>query len=400
MTGTPQVGPFMCSTLRLRRWRFDFLLLPTLLCLVALPAAQVLAQAHPSSLPPNQPGDISTYDPTRPEVQPNLGLDQDPVMSPDLQDNAPVSARAARANETGSGLQKNKSGVFTLQENVNEVLLNCTVLDQKGRLVTGLKGTDFRLWEDNVPQTIDSFQHQDLPVSLGILVDNSGSMRDKRAAVSLAALDLVKASNPADAAFVVNFSDRAYLDQTFTSNLAAVERGLAHFEARNTTALYDAVVASANELANHAKQPKQVVLIITDGADNASRMSLEQAIRQVQNLGGPVVYSIGLLFDDDKEEAQKAKMALQSLSAETGGIAYFPPSLDDVEPIAEEVARDIRNQYILGYHSTQPPSLGGYRRVRVEASTPRGGRLVVRTRKGYFPKAVAAGSAGTQAPLP
>ena len=388
----------LCVRARCRR--FQSFLVPSLLCLVALVVSGARAQTHPSSPPPNQPVNIATYDPTKPEIQPRLSLDQDPVMSPDPEDNAPVSAQAALANETGSGLQKNKSGVFTLQENVNEVLLNCTVLDQKGRLVTGLKSSDFHLWEDNVPQTIDSFQHQDLPVSLGILVDNSGSMRDKRAAVSLAALDLVKASNPADAAFVVNFSDRAYLDQTFTSNLAALQRGLARFDARSTTALYDAVVASATELANHAKQPKQVVLIITDGADNASRMSLQQAIRQVQNLGGPVVYSIGLLFDVDKDEARNARTALQELSAETGGIAYFPPSLDDVDQIAGEVARDIRNQYILGYHSTQPPSLGGYRTVRVEASTPHGGRLIVRTRKGYFPKANASGSAAVAVPHP
>ena len=165
----------------------------------------------------------------------------------------------------------------------------------------------------------------------------------------------------------MNFSDRAYLDQNLTSNSAALERGLSRFDSRSTTALYDAVVASANELANHAKQPKQVVLIITDGADNASRETLEQAIRRVQNLGGPVVYSIGLLFGDDSEESQIARKALETLSEETGGIAYFPNSLQDVDEIAQEVARDIRNQYTIGYHSTKSPSLGGYRTVRVEA---------------------------------
>jgi Ca-activated chloride channel family protein len=259
------------------------------------------------------------------------------------------------------------------------------VLDQKGRLVPDLKRGDFRLWEDGVPQKADSFQHQDLPVSIGILVDNSGSMRDKRGAVTQAALDLVKASNPEDAAFVVNFSDRAYLDQNFTSNIAALERGLARFDSRSTTALYDAVVASAKELSTHAKQPKQVVLIITDGADNASRVTLKQAIQRVQLLGGPVVYSIGMLFGDNKEEAQTAQKALEALSAETGGVAYFPQSLQDVDEIAREVAQDIRNQYTIGYHSTKPPNLGGYRTVLVEATSPNHGKLVVRTRKGYYP---------------
>jgi len=265
-------------------------------------------------------------------------------------------------------------------------LLNCTVVNEKEQLVKDLKRSDFRAWEDGVPQTIDSFQHQDLPVSMGILVDNSGSMRDKRSAVNAAALDLVRASNRQDAAFIVNFSDKAYLDQDFTSDIGALERGLSHSDSRSTTALYDAVAASADQLARHAKQPKQVLLIITDGADNASRLSLEQAIRRVQNLGGPVVYSIGMLFGDDKAESQRARSALQTLSQETGGIAYFPNSLQDVDEIAEEVARDIRDQYIIGYHSTKPASLGGYRTVHVEAKAPNHGKLIVRTRGGYYRK--------------
>lgn len=275
--------------------------------------------------------------------------------------------------------------MYTLHEDVNEVVLNCTVLNEKGQLVNGLTRSDFRVWEDDVPQTIDSLQHQDLPVSMGILVDNSGSMRDKRVAVNKAALDMVKASNPEDAEFIVNFSDKAYLDQDFTSNIGALERGLSHYDSKSTTALYDAVAASADELAKNAKHPKQVLLIITDGADNASRLSLEQAIRRVQNLGGPVVYSIGLLFGDDKKESQIARKSLETLSQETGGIAYFPQSLQDVDEIAGEVARDIRDQYTIGYHSTKLASLGGYRTVRVEAKAPNHGKLIVRTRRGYYP---------------
>ncbi len=324
---------------------------------------------------------MTAPDPTKPETQPNLAVDRDPVLSPDPEDNAPANAQSSMGKE----IKKEQSGIYTLQENVNEVLLNCTVVDEKGRLVKDLTRGDFQLYEDGVAQKIESFQFQDLPVSIGILVDNSGSMRDKRAAVNTAALDLVKASNPQDTAFIVNFSDKAYLDQTLTSNLDALEKGLSHFDSRSTTALYDAVVASANELARHAKQPKQVVLIITDGADNASRETLEQAIRRVQNLGGPVVYSIGMLFGDDKKESQMARSALETVSAETGGIAYFPDSLQDVDGIAQEVARDIRNQYTIGYHSTKPPALGGYRTVRVEAEAPHHGKLIVRTRNGYYP---------------
>ncbi|HET9086309.1 MAG TPA: VWA domain-containing protein [Acidobacteriaceae bacterium] len=340
----------------------------------APPAGQATAAGRP----------VISYDPTKPEVQPNLSVDRDPVMSPDLPE------KPSETSTTGTGkageIQKGKGGIYTLHEDVNEVVLNCTVVTQKGKLVDNLTRNEVRVWEDDVPQTINSFQHQDVPVSLGILVDNSGSMRDKRAAVNAATLNLVKLSNPKDAAFIVNFSDKAYLDQDFTSNIADLERGLSHIDSRNTTALYDAVAASADELAHNAKHPKQALLIITDGADNASRLSLQQAIRRVQSLQGPVVYSIGLLFGDSKEEALRAKTSLETLSNETGGLAYFPASLENVDEVAQDVARDIRDQYTIGYHSTKDASLGGYRRVRVEATSPKLGHLIVRTRKGYYPK--------------
>jgi VWFA-related protein len=153
--------------------------------------------------------------------------------------------------------------------------------------------------------------------------------------------------------------------------------------------LYDAVAASADELAKHGQLPKQVLLVITDGADNASHLELEQAIRRVQNLGGPVVYTIGLLFGADKLEVRRARAALERLSEETGGIAYFPHSLEDVDGIATEVARDIRDQYTIGYRPTKSASLQGYRVVRVEANAPKHGKLIVRTRKGYFARKAA-----------
>ncbi len=331
------------------------------------------------------PSATVTPNPTKPESQPDLGLDRDPILSPDSADNAPINPATLKI-ETQAKESHKQGDIYTLHEDVNEVLLSVTVVDEKGQMVRDLNRGDFKVWEDDVPQTIASFQHQDLPVSLGILIDNSGSMRDKRAAVNAAALDLMRASNSADEAFVVNFSDNAYIDQDFTSDVAQLQRGLSHVDSRGTTAIYDAVVASADQLSGHAKRPKQVILIITDGEDNASRLDLQQAVRRVQNLGGPVVYSIGLLFgNDNKEKTQHARDALETLSRETGGIAYFPRSLEDVNAIAAEVATDIRNQYTIGYHSTKAANLGGYRTVRVEAAGPKRGKLIARTRKGYYP---------------
>ena len=343
------------------------------------------AQAKPLAGAAAQPGTaVQEFDPTRPEPQPNLSLDRDPILTPDPDDNLAINPAAPVPNERPGALKKSANGVYTLHEDVDEVLLNCTVVDENGQPVLDLKQGDFRIWEDGVPQTTNSFQHQDLPVSMGIIVDNSGSMRDKRGAVNAAALDLLRSSNPKDATFIVNFSDRPFLDQGFTSDISLLDRGLARFDSAGTTAMYDAVAASADELAKHAKEPKQALLIITDGADNASRLSLEQAIRRVQNLDGPVVYSIGLLFDSDPTETQRARSALDMLSEETGGVAYFPRSLDEVDKIAQDVARDIRNQYVVGYHTTKPSSMGGYRTVHVEVRSPHHGKLIVRTKKGYY----------------
>jgi Ca-activated chloride channel family protein len=380
---------------RTARW-----ILPAALvfCCAALPASSQTSSALPQAT-----GAVSTRDVTRPQAQPSLTVDRDPILSPDGEE----KPSAATGSSVPSTIKPGEKGALTKQGNgfvlradVDEVLLPSTVVDDKGRLVTNLDRGDFQVWEDNVPQKIASFQHQDVPVSLGILVDNSGSMRDKRAAINDAALHLVKVSNPADAAFIVNFSDRAIIDQDFTSNISLLEKGLSHIDSRGGTALYDAVVASANEMARHAKQQKQVLLIITDGEDNASRLTLDQAIRRVQALNGPVVYSIGLLYEDlSKEEAARARQDLESLALQTGGVAYFPHSLSDVNEIATQVASDIRNQYTLGYHSTKAADLGGYRAVRVEATAPKHDTYTVRTRKGYYPKQLQQPQTATATPV-
>ena len=324
-----------------------------------------------------------------PEPQRPLNVDRDPVVSPDPADNQPgaVASPGATAETNPGTLSKGQHG-YTLRRDVEEVVLNATVLDDKNHLVMNLTKPDFKIFEDGAPQTIASFQHDDVPVSMGILVDNSGSMRDKRQAVNSAAVDLVKASNHDDEAFIVNFSDEAYIDQDFTSDIGKLRDGLAHIDSKGGTALYDAVVASADQLAKGAKRPKQVLLVITDGEDNASSMSLEQTIQRIQALQGPVVYSIGLLFKDEGggRETRRARRALQMLSGETGGVAYFPKTIGEVDEIAAEVAKDIRSQYTIGYHSSKPASQGGYRLVRVEAHAQGYGKLIVRTRSGYYPR--------------
>lgn len=323
---------------------------------------------------------LAAQKPQAPANQPTLTQDRDPVRSPD--------ANAASAPK-GPLVEKESGGGYILHTDVEEVILNATVLDDRGHLVENLTKDNFQVFEDSVKQTVIGFSHTDLPVSIGLVIDNSGSMSKKRPAVNKSALDLVEASNPKDEAFVVNFSDEAFIDQEFTSDVRKLRDGLSHVESRGGTALYDAVVASADKLAADAKRAKQVIVVITDGEDNASTLSLEQTIHRVQQLSGPVIYTIGLLFGDEmsRSEMRHARRALEMLSTETGGMAFFPRSLEQVDEIAAEVARDIRSQYTIAYHSTKPPNEPGFRRIQVTADNGHG-RLNVRTRTGYFPVAM------------
>jgi VWFA-related protein len=347
--------------------------------LVWLPTAAGLCAQ--TAAPTQKAADSSTQK----ETQQPLDVDRDPVASPDDEATAAAAAQAAKQNQKSEKVTK-ENGQFLLRRDVNEVLLNVTVIDDKQRLVTSLGQGDFKVYEDGVLQTITAYKHEDQPVSLGILVDDSGSMQPKHAAVAKAALDLVRLSNPQDETFIVNFAEEPFLDQDFTSDLTKLNDGLSHIEARGGTALYDAVSASADHMAKTAKRSRQVLLIITDGQDNDSTSTLEETVRRVQDLGGPVVYAIGLLFGDaPKSESRPAKRALDLLAKETGGVAYFPKSLAEIDDVSAQVARDIRNQYVLGYHSTKPPEQGGFRTVKVEVTAKGYGKLSARTRTGYYP---------------
>jgi Ca-activated chloride channel homolog len=302
-----------------------------------------------------------------------------PAPPPRNQPGDPAQASSGQAAQ--QGVEQGANGTFTFKKKVEEVVLHATVVDQKRRLVTGLRRGDFSVFEDGQPMPITSFRQEDIPVAIGIVIDNSGSMRDKRQKVNQAAINLVRASNPQDEIFVVNFNDEYYLDQDFTSDLTRLREGLDHIESRGGTALYDAMVASADHLARGARLEKKVLLVVTDGEDNASRESLEQCVRRLQDLNGPTVYTIGLLSDD--RESHRAKRALNVLAVQSGGVAFFPKDLNEVDNITREVAHDIRNQYTIGYKPTDP-NRPGYRSVRVEAHAPGYKHLVVRTRSGYY----------------
>jgi VWFA-related protein len=338
-----------------------------LILLVAVTLLLATAQASQSASGPaaSSPAAVSTGSPpTPPTTESSASTGQSPTSLP------------------AQNGDSDDSGVFVFRKQVEEVVLHATVIDDKQHIVTSLDKGDFTVYEDGHPQTITSFRREDIPVAMGIVVDNSGSMREKRQKVNAAALNLVRSSNPNDEVFIVNFNDEYYLDQDFTSNINKLKEGLEKIEARGGTALYDAVVASAEHLKKDAKLEKKVILVVTDGEDNESAETLEQAVRRLQADGGPTVYSIGIL---EKEEHPKhAKRALQIMSERTGGIAFFPETLDEVDAISRAVAHDIRTQYTIGYKPTTPKDQGGYRQVKVDARARGKGKLIVRTKSGYY----------------
>ncbi len=280
-----------------------------------------------------------------------------------------------------------------LKSDVDLVVLHVTVTNDKGDFVPDLSRNDFKIYEDKIPQDVSLFSREDIPVTMGLVIDNSGSMREKRAQVNAAAMTFVKTSNPQDEAFVVNFNDEYYLDTDgdFTSDQTDLQNALARIDTRGSTALYDAVIGSLNHLKKGHKD-KRVLLLVTDGDDDASRMSFEDTIKAAEE-SNATIYTIGVFSEDDRKNDKRmvrhSKKILTELAEATGGEAYFPENLDQVTPICEQVAHEIRNQYSIGYYPTNGSKDGTFRAVQVRVFPPRGiGKVIVRTRTGYYaPKA-------------
>jgi Ca-activated chloride channel family protein len=318
-----------------------------------------------------------------------------PAATPPPTQNSTVPATPSPGNaQSESGQQPStEGGTFVFRKKVEEVVVHATVVDDKLRLVTELDRNSFFVYEDGRLQAITSFRHEDIPVSMGIVIDNSGSMREKRLKVNQAALNLVRSSNSQDEVFIVNFNDEYYLDQDFTSDITKLKEGLEKYVTRGGTALYDAVVASAEHLKKAARLEKKVLFVVTDGEDTASGESLEQAVRHLQEENGPTVYTIGILGE---EKTRRAKRALQVMAERTGGIVFLPNTLDEVDAISKAVAHDIRNQYTIGYKPTNPKTAGGYRAIRVDVRARGYSKLTARTKSGYYAgqSAPGAGAAG------
>jgi Ca-activated chloride channel family protein len=261
------------------------------------------------------------------------------------------------------------------------VALNVTVTDKNGHPVADLPKSAFQVFENNVPQPIGTFKHEDVPVSLALVIDSSGSMRIKQQGVAAAALALVQDSNPRDESFVVDFNDQAYMDVDFTSDIGVLRKGLNGIKAQGGTAMRDAIRMSIDHLHEKAKRDKKAVIVITDGNDNASEMPLDRLVKGAQQEGA-LIYAIGLLNEEERSDIASAKRALKQLTESTGGQVFYPKEVGEVDAIAHEVAHEIRNQYSIAYTPLNTKLDGTFRAIKVTVKGP--GGPMARTRNGYW----------------
>lgn len=275
-----------------------------------------------------------------------------------------------------------RSQPYVISRQVNLVLVPVTVRDRKGQFVSGLNESNFRVYQDGQLQKISLFRSEDIPVTTGLVVDHSTSMRAKRAEVIAGALAFVRASNPEGKGFVINFSNRPIFglpaDIAFSSNLNQLEVALSSSPASGRTALYDALAAALQHL-QESQSDKKVLLLISDGGDNASQYDFAQVLEMAQSANA-IIYTVGLFDEDSADQNPKV---LRKLAKETGGESYFPSSPAEVVSTCQEIAADIRHQYNLAY-SPADDVRSGYHRIHVVVTAPGRGRLSVRSRAGYF----------------
>jgi Ca-activated chloride channel homolog len=303
-----------------------------------------------------------------------------------------IGIAALHGQQPKSAASQGTVPIFTADTRL--VVCHTTVVDKSGKLVTNLKQDAFTIAENDVKQDILLFKREDIPVSMGLIIDNSGSMRPKRSSVEAAALALVKDSNPDDEVFIVNFNDDAFIDnpnsKDFLTNVDEMKEALTRIDSRGGTAMRDAIAKSIVWL-KKAHKEKKVLVVVTDGVDNASGESLEDLVREARQ-SDVLIYSVGLLTDEEKRSASSAKRQLNALAEATGGMTYYPKELSEVDPIAHQVARDIRSQYTIAYKPSNDALDGTYRKIKVTVKAS--GNPVPRTRTGYYATADLGGGAG------
>lgn len=279
--------------------------------------------------------------------------------------------------------QDSQDTVFKLNVNVDLTELHVTVTDNLDRPVGNLKKENFRVFEDRKQQTISVFKHEDIPVSLGLVIDNSRSIEPRKQRLDAAAVSFVRKSNVDDEAFIVHFDDTARLARDFTHSILDLQDTLASVKPFGQTAIYDALVLALEHM-EHAKHTKKAILLITDGVDNMSKHTLAEAVERTKR-SGVSVYVVGLLSVSGGQDAEDSLIRIAEAG---GGRAYFPQNVDQAKVAMERVANDLREQYTIGYFPSNDSQNGAWRSIRVEVVPPVGMHpsivLTANYRRGYY----------------
>src|SRR5262249_39520477 len=288
---------------------------------------------------------------------------------------------AGWAQQTAS---KTKTQDQTVKVDVNLVLVNVTVSDPEERMVTGLDREQFQLWEDKIEQKIEYFSAEDTPLSIGLIFDATGSMSDKISTARDAATTFLKTGNPEDDYFLVTFSQRAQLAQDFTTDITRLQNRLLFTPAKGLTPLFDAVYLGLDKMKS-ASNKRRALLLITDGEDNHSRYSFAD-IKEFAKERDVQIFAIGIVNPSGELSMGKTGRAIiEDLVDITGGRAFFPDSVHELEDICTKIAVELKNQYVLGYHSKNEAKDGKWRKIRLKVNPPKGiSNLSVRAKSGYY----------------
>jgi Ca-activated chloride channel family protein len=279
-----------------------------------------------------------------------------------------------------SAQQKPEQSPHRLNIDVDLVLATVTVTDRDNRFVTGLEKENFKIVEDKVPQDIVYFSSEDIPVSVGIVFDVSGSMKDKLKTAVEAAITFLKGGSPDDEYFLVEFSDKP-TGSEFTNDITKLQQRFTFSKAKGRTALFDAVYMGLNKLED-GTNTKRALLLITDGEDNRSRYTFSN-VKEFIKEKDIQMYSIGLSNGPGDSTAEQGRALLRDLSSISGGESFFPPSIYHLEDTTRKIARELKYQYVVGYHSTNPSQDGKWRKIKVSAEYPNN-KLTVRHKQGYY----------------
>jgi len=292
------------------------------------------------------------------------------------------------------GEKKQESGPAQFRAIVDQVVLYATVYDSEGKLVSDLTQTDFKVFEDRVEQEITYFGLDDLPSSIGIVMDKSGSMRGKVDMVNQATELFLSQANPANELFLIAFDDEVSLEEPLTRDVEDIRDALFNLVVSGGTALYDAVYLAVDQ-AQSGSEPKKAVIVFTDGEDKDSYYTAEELLAKVQE--SDVQVFIVAFLDKDlgdeggffgifKSEKEKVTKILTDIAEFTGAKAFFPEAIQDLSDVFKTIAYELRNQYRLAYVSSNPAHDGSWRAVRVELEAARERGLRVRAKKGYYAK--------------